>query len=268
MDKIRIKEEIHYKMGSKHPMSLKFKKTFANHWGSFPFHFCSKKELHHYSALDKIAISRLKPFFSTIEIFIGSLHLTEIPLIIKKELEGKSGIYGFFCKTTGKLYIGSSVQLSERFNRHVKGARSNVLLQNAINKYNIHDFIFIVFEYCEPEDLILREQIYIDSLKPEFNILQVAGSLLGYKHSADSIAKISKARIGKTHTPVTKALMSVAKGTAIYVYDSNGTLVNTFSSGRKAAEHFDCSHPTILKYSINGLVFKGQWILSTSLISK
>jgi hypothetical protein len=58
--------------------------------------------------------------------------------------------------------------------------------------------------------------------------------------------------------------MSVAKGTAIYVYDSNGTLVNTFSSGRKAAEHFDCSHPTILKYSINGLVFKGQWILSTS----
>jgi hypothetical protein len=42
--------------------------------------------------------------------------------------------------------------------------------------------------------------------------------------------------------------MSVAKGTAIYVYDSNGTLVNTFSSGRKAAEHFDCSHPTIFKY--------------------
>jgi|SRR5690348_7704792 hypothetical protein len=172
MDKIRIKEEIHYyKIGSKHPMSLRLKKTLANHWGSSPFHFCSKKEFHHYSALDKIAISRLKPFFSTIEIFIGSLHLTEIPLIIKKELEGKSGIYGFFCKTTGKLYIGSSVQLSERFNRHVKGARSNVLLQNAINKYNIHDFIFIVFEYCEPEDLILREQIYIDSLKPEFNIL-------------------------------------------------------------------------------------------------
>jgi hypothetical protein len=101
----------------------------------------SKKELHHYSALDKIAISRLKPFFSTIEIFIGSLHLTEIPLIIKKELEGKSGIYGFFCKTTGKLYIGSSVQLSERFNRHVKGARSNVKLQNAINKSRGPPFI-------------------------------------------------------------------------------------------------------------------------------
>jgi len=63
MDKIRIKEEIHYKMGSIHPMSLRLKKTLANHRGSSPFHFCSKKELHHYSALDKIAISRLKPFF-------------------------------------------------------------------------------------------------------------------------------------------------------------------------------------------------------------
>jgi hypothetical protein len=40
MDKIRIKEEIHYnKMGSKHPMSLRLKKTLANHWGSSPFHF-------------------------------------------------------------------------------------------------------------------------------------------------------------------------------------------------------------------------------------
>jgi hypothetical protein len=59
MDKIRIKEEIHVKMGSKHSMSLRLKKTLTNHWGSSPFHFCSKKELYHYSALDKIAISRL-----------------------------------------------------------------------------------------------------------------------------------------------------------------------------------------------------------------
>lgn len=34
--------------------------------------------------------------------------------------------------------------------------------------------------------------------------------------------------------------MSVVKGGGtIYVYDSQGTLVNTFSSARKAAEYFD-----------------------------
>jgi hypothetical protein len=40
--------------------------------------------------------------------------------------------------------------------------------------------------------------------------------------------------------------MSVAKGgSTIYVYDSQGSLVNSFSSARKAAVHFKCSYPTI-----------------------
>jgi group I intron endonuclease len=118
---------------------------------------------------------------------IGYLHLSEIQKIIRKKLKEKSGIYGFVCKITGKLYINSSINLSDRLYRYyINGTRSNVKLQNTINKYNFHNFIFIVFEYCEPEDLISREQFYIDSLKPEYNILKTAGSLLGFKHSADT----------------------------------------------------------------------------------
>jgi hypothetical protein len=78
------------------------------------------------------AIKRLQPF-STIEIFIGFLHLTKIQQIIKKDLKGKSGIYGFLSKTTGKLYIGSSKTLSSRFSEHINGIKSNIKLQNAIN---------------------------------------------------------------------------------------------------------------------------------------
>lgn len=65
----------------------------------------------------------------------------------------------FFCKTKNKLYIGSSINLSTRFNQHVNGLNSNVLLQRegapagraraAINKYNLQEFIFIIFGYCE-----------------------------------------------------------------------------------------------------------------------
>jgi excinuclease UvrABC nuclease subunit len=99
-------------------------------------------------------MTRLQPFFSTIELTIGYLNLAEIQKIIKKELKNKSGIYGFFCKTNNKLYIGSSVQLSNRFYKHINGTKSNILLQRAINKYNLQDFIFIIFEYCEPECLI------------------------------------------------------------------------------------------------------------------
>ena len=61
--------------------------------------------------------------------------------------------------------------LDIRFNHHINGSKSNILLQRAINKYNLQDFYFIVFEYCKVEKLLSREQFYLDELKPEFNVL-------------------------------------------------------------------------------------------------
>ena len=59
----------------------------------------------------------------------------------------------------------------------------------------IHSFAsYEILEYCEPKKCIEREQHYIDLLKPEYNILLKAGSLLGYKHSEDTTRK------GKKHT--------------------------------------------------------------------
>ena len=49
-------------------------------------------------------------------------------------------------------------------------------------------------EYCAPENTIEREQYYLTSLKPKYNILKVAGSLLGYKHSEETKGKL-KGRI-------------------------------------------------------------------------
>jgi group I intron endonuclease len=175
-------------------------------------------------------MSRLQLFFSTIEQSIGYLHLAEIQKIIKKEFKNKPGIYGFLSKSTNKFYIGSSIDLSTRFNKHIKGFQSNILLQNAINKYNLQDFIFVVFEYCEPKELISREQFYIDNIKPEYNINPKAGSSLGYIHTEESIAKMSDKklsvetklkmslaklgenhpRFGLAHSEETKALMSLA----------------------------------------------------------
>jgi group I intron endonuclease len=152
-------------------------------------------------------MTRLQPFFSTIEQSIGYLHLAKIQKIIRKELKGKSGIYGFLSKTNNKLYIGSSKTLPTRFNEHIKGSKSNAILQKAINKYNLHDFIFIVFEYCEPEELISREQFYIDNINPDYNINPRPGFSLGYIHTEESIAKMSD----KIFSAETKVKMSLAK---------------------------------------------------------
>ena len=45
-----------------------------------------------------------------------------------------------------------------------------------------------------------KEQYYINLLKPEYNILKVAGSRLGHKHTDETRVKMAAARLGKTYT--------------------------------------------------------------------
>lgn len=59
-----------------------------------------------------------------------------------------------------------------------------------------------ILEYCEKVKAVIlsREQYYIDLLKPEYNILQTAGSPLGYKHTEETLAKFRN----RVHTEETK----------------------------------------------------------------
>jgi group I intron endonuclease len=47
-----------------------------------------------------------------------------------------------------------------------------------------------------------REQYFIDLLKPEYNILKFAYSLLGYKHSPENIAKFKEKKISEEHKDI------------------------------------------------------------------
>jgi group I intron endonuclease len=71
------------------------------------------------------------------------------------------------------------------------------MIYKALLKNGYSSFSLYILEYCDSKDLINREQYYLDSLKPEYNILKTAGSLLGFKHSEDPLAKISEAKKGK-----------------------------------------------------------------------
>jgi group I intron endonuclease len=73
---------------------------------------------------------------------------------------------------------------------------------------------------------------------------------------------------GKQHCSETIAKMSIVKGGGIiYVYDLQGSLINSFSSARKAAKFFSTNHQAIMRYVRNGEIFKEQWKLSSTLIS-
>ena len=79
------------------------------------------------------------------------------------------GVYMITSKTTGKIYIGSSININTRWNQHInklnKNLHGNIHLQNAWNKYGQEDFIFEIIEKCNENELRDREQYYIDKTK-------------------------------------------------------------------------------------------------------
>src|SRR4051812_29077733 len=93
-----------------------------------------------------------------------NLDMLESLQIAKKALYGLSGIYAFVNIETGASYIGSSVNLGERIMAHIQNNSSNLHLQNAIVKYGLSHFAFVILEYCIPSDIIKREQHFLDIL--------------------------------------------------------------------------------------------------------
>lgn len=83
------------------------------------------------------------------------------------------GIYEIKNKLTGKVYIGSSKQIEKRWEQHVqaleKGSHHSVLLQRAWTKYGKDCFEFTIKEECTKEQLLEREQHYLDQ-QPQYNI--------------------------------------------------------------------------------------------------
>ena len=106
------------------------------------------------------------------------------------------GIYKITCAVTGKIYVGSAVNLYRRwYARHLPALRKNKhhnrYLQAAWNKYGAVAFTYTAIEKCAKTKLIAREQHWIDTLNaahPQFgyNIAPVAGSTLGVPQSQKS----------------------------------------------------------------------------------
>lgn len=102
---------------------------------------------------------------------------------IYEENKKKAGIYRWNNIITGKSYVGSSINLGHRFSQyysiiHLKKKQSSIIYKSIL-KYGHSKFSLDILEYCESSLCIAREQYYLDLLKPEYNILKIAGSRLG-----------------------------------------------------------------------------------------
>lgn len=92
-----------------------------------------------------------------------------------------------------KIYIGSSINVKDRIGRHKvdfrRNEHPNYKMQRHYNKYGLEDFIYTVIEECDKNEVIVREQYYIDTLNPLFNICKIAGSYKGVKQTKKTLKK-------------------------------------------------------------------------------
>lgn len=133
------------------------------------------------------------------------------------------GIYKIQNILNGKVYIGSSVHIMSRWSRHrsdlEKNRSTSIKLQLSYNKNGKDNFKFSIIEECSIDDLIIREQFYIDifnSYENGYNSAPKAGNTLGYSPTKETRDKISQAMkgnknpfYGKKHSEETKELLRI-----------------------------------------------------------
>jgi len=128
-----------------------------------------------------------------------------------------SGIYMIQSTIDNRKYIGSAVNLHNRFCVHKhnleKHKHNNRHLQRFYDKYGSEYLKFIVVEECDRNILLKREQFFINKIKPSFNGSKTAGSNLGFKRSPlteEHKIKISTSSKGHKKSIQTRRRMSIS----------------------------------------------------------
>ena len=115
------------------------------------------------------------------------------------------GIYKIENIIDGKVYIGSSINISKRLKNHKimlsGGYHDNKYLQNSVVKYGINNFNFEVLEICDEDNLVKKENYFIDLYKSNettfgYNLAKVGDSRRNIFNNEVKV-KMSKTKICK-----------------------------------------------------------------------
>jgi group I intron endonuclease len=223
---------------------------------------------------------------------------------ILSDNSNKSGIYRWVNNISKNTYVGSAINLSKRLRSYYQKAeltKKNARpINQALLKYGYSNFSLEILEYCSKDNLLERENYYLDTLKPEYNILKYAYSLLGYKHTAKSIEKLKSKKISPEHKLLislthknkivndeTRAKLSAAiadfraknplseeklanlrnksierEGVAVSVFNSQTNEVKEFTNQTEAGKFLDVSRQAIYNSIIRNVPIKKIYHIS------
>lgn len=122
------------------------------------------------------------------------------------------GIYKIINCINGKVYIGQSNNINNRFSNHKSNIKKyfNYPLYNAFRKYGIENFEFTIIEHINNvNDLDTKELYWINHYKSNnrkygYNIRLTCKTNRGLIHSKKTRKKLSEIRNGTKHSEKTK----------------------------------------------------------------
>lgn len=202
-------------------------------------------------------------------------------------------IYLIINLQNNKIYVGSSIYFVRRKCTHLsslrRGVHYNYKLQKDFNLFGEEWFVIRPlksYDNITYEQLLDKEQVLLDTLKPEYNIAKnVEQPYIGRKHSEETKQKIREANtgiiftkerkqrisekaIGRKGKPLSKSMkdrlrnMRVSK--SVNQYDLNDNLIQSFPSLKEASRvtkinHGNissCCNPNLCNKTAGGYVWK------------
>ena len=168
------------------------------------------------------------------------------------------------------------------FVSNLNGSKLHGIIGNALIKYALGGFILVIFLVPEaaPELVLSLEQAVLDNCVCAYNINPTAGSLLGFKHSDETKAKMSDAKRGEANPQFGEPLSeehkvkisasnkgrqqgaknpNFNKGKTVYLYLVNGhgfELAALFPNTVRCSEALDIPFKTLFNRIQNRTLFK------------
>lgn len=125
-----------------------------------------------------------------------------------------------------------------------------------------------ILEYCNINNVIEREQYYLDAIKPHYNIVEKAGSTLGWrspKHTPESLEKMRNFVLSdevRARKAISTINATAARKMAIVVKNINTNEISEYTSLTEAGKALGVSKVSVSQALLNNKRLKKTYLVT------